>query len=254
MYCTKDIPLRRKHSLFELILSFLTVAAMKCSLSIIVPSHNESQNLKRLLPELVETLSPLGDGYEIIVVDNASTDETQETLRILSQRFSNIRGVYEPEKGFGRALLRGLREGKGAVLGYIHADNQMSPEEIIRIYQKLVAHNLAVCKATRVNRNDGIWRFVVSKVYNVFFRLLFRVNMRDINGSPKMFTRKFFEDARLESLDWFIDPEIVIKAEKMKTRIGELEIRTFRRKSGVSQVRLTTILEFVKNMLRYWRK
>lgn len=226
----------------------------KILLSIVVPSYNESENLKRLIPELVQTLSVFGDRYEIIVVNNASTDDTQATLRMLCGEFPRVRGVFEPEKGFGRALLRGLREGGGEVLGYIHADNQMSPQEIVRIYQKLTADDLDVCKATRMNRNDGAFRFVVSKVYNILFRLMFRVDMRDINGSPKLMTRRFFDAAHLKSLDWFIDPEIIIKAKRMGARAGELPIRTFRRESGVSQVRLRTIVEFFKNMLRYWQE
>lgn len=227
---------------------------MKCSLSVVVPSHNESDNLQRLIPELTDALSALGEEYEIIVVDNASTDDTTRTLEALSKRFPRVRSVYEPEKGFGRALLRGLREGSGDVLGYIHADNQMSPAEVVRIYQKLVSDNLDVCKATRKNRNDGFFRFIISKVYNALFRLMFRVNIKDINGSPKLFTKEFFDKARIESLDWFIDPEIIIKAKRMGAKVGEFPITTFPRKAGVSQVRMSTILEFMKNMLYHYRR
>lgn len=221
-------------------------------LSIIVPAHNESDNLKRLIPELVRALAPLRDGYEIIVVDNASTDETEAVVRDLQQRFPEVRSVFEGKMGFGRALLRGLREGSGEVLGYIHADNQMSPSEVLRIYQKLTIERLDVCKAARQNRNDGAWRFLVSKVYNTLFRLMFRVTARDINGSPKLLTKRFFDAAGLQSLDWFIDPEILIKAKRLGAKVGDVEIRTFRRESGVSKVHFRTILEFFKNMYRYW--
>jgi len=227
---------------------------MKVQLSIIVPAHNESENLKRLIPELVETLSVFKDGYEIVVVDNASTDATKETLDALRQRFPSVRSVFEPKMGFGRALLTGLREGVGEVLGYIHADNQMSPREIVRIYEKLKADDLAVCKARRMNRNDGAWRFVISKTYNLLFRIMFKVSLQDINGSPKLFTKKFFDEAKLSSLDWFIDPEILIKAKAMGVAAGDVPIQTFRRESGVSKVRFKTILEFFKNMFRYWSR
>ena len=227
---------------------------MKCSLSVVIPSHNESDNLKRLIPELTKALSVLGDEYEVIVVDNASTDDTKSTLEALTKQFPRVKSVYEPEKGFGRALLRGLREGNGEVLGYIHADNQMSPTEIIRIYQKLVSDNLDVCKATRENSSDGVTRFIISKVYNALFRIMFRVTMKDINGSPKLFTKKFFDTARIESLDWFIDPEIIIKAKRMDAKLGELPIVTFPRKAGVSQVRVATVFEFIRNMLYHWKR
>lgn len=226
---------------------------MNLSLSIVVPAHNESDNLKRLIPELIQALAPLGSAYEVLVVDNASTDETQNTLNALKNVYAQVRSVFEKEKGFGRTLLRGLRDGRGEVLGYIHADNQMSPSEVLRIYEKLMSEGLDVCKAARVNRNDGPWRFMVSKVYNALFRLMFLVTARDINGSPKLFTKRFFDAAKLQSLDWFIDPEILIKAKRLGAKVGDVEIRTFRRESGVSKVRLATILEFFRNMYRYWR-
>ncbi len=225
---------------------------MRPALSIIVPSRNESDNLKRLIPELVQTLSVLGDACEVIVVDNGSTDATQETLQELTSRYPSVRSVYEGEKGFGRALLCGLREGQGEVLGYIHADNQMSPGEILRIYRTLRSDRLDVCKAVRLNRNDGVIRLIVSKTYNALFRLLFGATVRDVNGSPKLFTKKFFDAAALSSLDWFIDPEIVIKAARLGARIGDVPIRTFRRESGVSKVRFGTVVEFIQNMTAQW--
>lgn len=225
---------------------------MKPALSIVVPCHNEAENLPLLIPQLVSALSPLRDTYEIIVVDNASTDNTQEIVRTLHERFPSVRAVSEPEKGFGNAILRGLRESSGDVIGYIHADNQMSSETILRIYHKLIQNKLDICKATRINRHDGFVRFVITKVYNLLFRLMFSVTQRDINGSPKLFTRSFYEKARLESRDWFIDPEIIIKAKRMGAKIDELEIITFRRKAGVSQVRMATVMEFIRNMFYHW--
>ena len=83
---------------------------------------------------------------------------------------------------------------------------------------------------------------------------MFHVTIKDINGSPKLFTKKFFDEARIESLDWFIDPEIIIKAKQMGAKIGEFPIVTFPRKAGVSQVRTATVLEFIKNMFYHWKR
>ncbi|OGH69621.1 MAG: hypothetical protein A2754_02915 [Candidatus Magasanikbacteria bacterium RIFCSPHIGHO2_01_FULL_47_8] len=222
--------------------------------SIVVPARNESDNLRLLVPELNHALEALGEPYELIVVDNASTDATQQTLSLLKERFPALRAEYEPMKGFGNAILKGLNTARGEILGYIHADNQMKPEEIIRIYQKLIQNNLAVCKATRLDRHDGIRRWIISKSYNILFRLMFGVKIRDINGSPKLFTRKFFSEANIQSRDWFIDPEIVIKATRLQYPIDEVEIHTAARPHGSSQVRNNTILEFLKNMFTYWRQ
>lgn len=223
-------------------------------LSIVVPAHNESSNLKLLVPQLDTTLSTLEGEYEIIAVDNASTDDTQETLAVLTRRFPTVRGVYEPVKGFGSAILAGLAHARGEVIGYIHADNQMEAMDIVRIYQKLTQERLELCKATRMDRHDGVVRWVISRVYNTLFRFLFHVSLRDINGSPKLFTRQFFNQAGISSRDWFIDPEIIIKAQRSGVRMGEVPIYTKPREHGSSQVRAATVVEFMKNMFRYWRK
>lgn len=223
-------------------------------LSIIVPAHNESDNLGLLIPLLDKALSFLGSEREIIVVDNASTDDTQNTLKTLSQTFSSVCGVFEPKKGFGNAVLAGLNSASGNVLGYIHADNQMDPADLVNIYKKLVDNNLDVCKATRIDRHDGALRWIQSAVYNFLFRVMFRVKIRDINGSPKLFTRQFLEKAHLESRDWFIDPEVVIKAKMLRAKIDEFEIHTWPREHGASQVKPAAILEFLGNMLYYWRQ
>lgn len=223
------------------------------NLSVVVPAHNESVNLKLLAPQIDTTLSTLNEEYEIIVVDNASTDDTQETLAILKRRFPSVKSIFEPKKGFGNAILAGLAHARGEVIGYIHADNQMEAMDIVRIYRKLKQENLDLCKATRMDRHDGLMRWVISKVYNLLFRLLFHVRLRDINGSPKLFTRQFFQAADISSRDWFIDPEIIIKARRRSARMGEVEIHTKSREHGSSQVRGSTVLEFLKNMWRYWR-
>lgn len=221
--------------------------------SIVVPAYNESKNLKLLIPHLDTTLSAFNESYEIIVADNGSLDDTQETLAILQRRFPAVVSVFEPRKGFGSAIMAGLARAQGEVVGYVHADNQMEAMDIVRIYRLLKQEQLDLCKATRIDRHDGAIRWIISKVYNLLFRMLFQTHWRDINGSPKLFTRQFFQAARISSNNWFIDPEIIIKARRLGARMGEVEIRTRPRRYGMSQVHASTILEFIRDMFLYWR-
>ncbi|MFH2231642.1 MAG: glycosyltransferase family 2 protein [Patescibacteria group bacterium] len=222
--------------------------------SVIIPAYNEADNLKLLVPKLDARLRNIGRTYEVIVVDNASTDATQEVIGSLRAGLPALRLVYEGKKGFGNALLTGFNAAQGEVIGYIHADNQMEPDDLVKVYEKLKRDGLNVCKATRLDRHDGFTRLVISKCYNLLFRLMFGVKLLDINGSPKLFTRDFYNRVKLESRDWFIDPEIVIKASRLGVPMGEVGIHTKPRPHGASQVRFQTLLEFFKNMIHYWRQ
>ena len=78
--------------------------------------------------------------------------------------------------------------------------------------------------------------------------------MKDINGSLKLFTKEFFNEARLKSQDWFIDPEIVLRAHELGDKMSEYEIQTRPRMHGNSKVRVMTVFVFLKNMYHYSKK
>ena len=218
--------------------------------SIIVPARNEAENLNILLPRLAKALASFD--CEIIVVDNGSTDDSITTVAELKKSVPNLRLVSEPVAGYGRAVLKGLRNAKGEVLAVIRADNQEKPEDLAMMCDLFLKQKLDLLKAVRRSRvNDGLRRIVISKIYNALFQMIFNSRIKDINATPKIFTRAFYERASLESLDWFIDAEIVIKAEYFKCAIGEVEIEYLPRLKGRSNVRWAHLYQFLANMVRW---
>jgi hypothetical protein len=89
-------------------------------------------------------------------------------------------------------------------------------------------------------------------VYNAIFLLLFGTwNLRDINGKPKGFTRRAYDDLNLLSDDWFIDAEIVLEARRQGMRIGEVGVEFAAPKARASFVGNRAVVEFIGNMIRY---
>lgn len=221
--------------------------------SVIIPAHNESENLSILLPQVYRALNAARREFEILLVDNASTDDTQEIVRQLENTMPELRLVVEPQMGYGRALLAGFRAARGDVLATLRADNQEKPEDLCRIIALREEENLDLYKAIRTHRlkQEGPTRVLVSFVFNLLFKCILRVRSRDINASPKVLTRAFYESARLESEDWFIDAEIMIKAEHMGIPIGALPIEYLPRLKGKSTASLRTVFEFLTNMARW---
>lgn len=231
-------------------------------LSVVIPSYNEADNLREVVLNLHNKLCDTGDLFEIIVVDDGSSDKTPEILATLKNEISQLRKgfagqaifrhtrVYSKE-GYGNAIITGLSIAKGDVLGWMHADNQSGADTLIKVYGKLKGDNLCFSKATRVTRNESPLRIIRSSLYNALFRIMFKGSCRDVNATPKLFRRSLYEKLNLSSRDWFIDPEIVIKAIQHGSKIGEVEIHWGARTAGSSKVRMATSFEFLKNMFRY---
>ncbi len=102
--------------------------------SVVVPGHNESENLKILLPRLYGALSELGVPFEIIFVDNASKDDTAAVIADFQKSMPNLKIVSEPTMGYGRAVLAGLSVTKGSYIGIMRSDNQEKAEDLNRRY------------------------------------------------------------------------------------------------------------------------
>lgn len=222
--------------------------------SVILPAHNESENLKVLLPKLCRALA--GFNSEIIVVDNSSSDNTGDVARLLAEKCAiKIRVIDEPKLGYGRAILTGLKIAQGDYLGIMQSDNQIKVEDLVGLYLSCRTGGYRFYKAVRRSRvNDGLKRIIISKIYNILFRIFFGVTTRDVNAMPKIFARQFYNEAALESKDWFIDAEMVIKADQLGCKIGEGEIEFLPRLGGKSSVRWVHIFQFLRNMVIWHRK
>ncbi len=132
-------------------------------------------------------------------------------------------------------------------------DGQVDAEDVVRVYESVMHSDGRVLgKVHRRFRLDGPLRSVISAAYNAFVRLLWpRLASFDVNGSPKLLHRSVIESMRLESKDWLLDAEIMIKAHHMGLRVIEMNVFARMREHGVSHVVAGTAWEFVKRLLRF---
>lgn len=222
------------------------------TLSIIIPSHNEAKTIAKVVRSLDRDFRGVEEFFEIIVVDNGSTDETSQILNDINGQVPSLVTIRVfPNCGYGNGILAGLSAARGEIVGWMHADGQVSSRDVVLVYQKLQNENLDFCKVRRSVRREHLFRIIQSKVYNIFFNLLFKTPCSDINASPKLFRKTLIDNEALSSRDWFIDPEIVIRAARKRARIGEVSVIWDARTDGSSKVKMTTSFEFIKNMIQY---
>lgn len=165
--------------------------------SLVIPCYNEGANL----PLLLERCKSLAEqpGIEIILVDNGSTDNTADILSALLPQYPGCRSVQvEKNKGYGFGILAGLREAKGEIVGWTHADMQTDPQDTLKgldLFDRFGSHIFV--KGRRRGRPLGDVFFTL--VMSIFETLLLGKRFWDINAQPTMLPRTFFET-------WFEPP------------------------------------------------
>lgn len=221
-------------------------------LSIAIPLYDEEENIPALLAGLGRISASLAAGHEWVLVDNGSSDATGRLLREAAAENDRLRVVrVERNEGYGWGIICGLRAARGAVLGYLDGDLQVPPEDVAAMLDGVLSSRSELVVSRRLNRGDGPLRRVQSLVFNLLFRLLFGVRVADVNAKPKFMGRGVYEAMGLESKDWFIDAEILIKAARLRVTPHEYGVHFLKREHGHSHVRAGTVFEFLANMLKY---
>ncbi len=225
-------------------------------ISVVILCYKAKEQARPFAAKVVGLVESITSNWEIILVGNYnaddSTDTTPEVVREIAASDSRIRALTLVKEGMmGWDARTGLDAATGDIICIIDGDEQMPPEDILRVYDKLTSEHLDVVSTYRADRRDGMLRSLNSSVYNWVFRVLFPgLAARDINSKPKIFTRAFFDKLQLESDDWFLDAEIMIQVRRHKAAFGEIPTVFHEAKNRPSFVRLNAITEFVKNLVR----
>ena len=181
-----------------------------------------------------------------------SDDETPQVVKKLAEQSHNIRTVVRPKQGMmGWDMRMGLDAARGTYIGVIDGDGQFPAESIVACLLKCELEDLDLTKTYRVIRDDGLYRRLISTVYNAIFSLLFGFKVRDINSKPKIIRRDKYELLQLQSDDWFADAEIIIRARELGLKIGETPVHFSINDNRRSFVKPKAIIEFTSNLLRY---
>ncbi len=221
----------------------------KIDLSLILPVQNQASFIQEVIVEINQTLKKAKIKNEIILVENGSTDETLAVLLKLTRKYPNLKTITA-KKGYGSAIIAGLKISQGKYVSYMPSDGQLKANLLPKLYQLITTKQYDLVKIKRINR-ENLLRALVSKIFNLIVSLMFKVNMLDINASPRIFSRKWLKILNLQFKDSFIDCEMAIKAYFLKWKIKEVTAKTLPRLGGKSTVNLKTVQEFIKNLIAY---
>lgn len=175
-------------------------------LSIVIPCYDEAANLPRLF-EAVSRSIPSNLAMEVVFVDNGSTDASARVFVELLPRYSFARGVTVPvNKGYGHGILAGLHSTAGRVVGWMHADLQTDPADVVegyRAFQDQLLEGRTVLKGRRVGR-PLVDRMFTSGM-SLIASLALGARFSDINAQPKLFPRALLNEMRTAPDDFSLD-------------------------------------------------
>ena len=201
-------------------------------ISLVLPCRNQADHIGLVLDGYRAALDGLGWPFELVVVPNASTDATCEVVERLGETDPRIRVVENPLGGWGLSVRTGLAAARGGILAYTNTA-RTNPATVPDFVRRYVESGAALVKARREGRHAPM-RELGSILYNMEAKLCFRVNCRDVNGTPKVFGRALYESARLTADGDLLDLELMRHVAARGLSVVEIPVRGFTRHGGKS--------------------
>jgi glycosyltransferase involved in cell wall biosynthesis len=223
-------------------------------MTVLFPMWNEQDGIHQAVAaarEACETLRSEGEigDYEILIVDDASTDATGVIADELARREPRIRVVHHAKnRKLGGALKTGFSQARQELILYSDADLPFDMAETGKACRLMRLHPSDIVTAYRHSRTgEGLVRLLYSYVYNWLIRIALGLRVRDVNFAFKLCRRRIFDHVRLTSEGSFIDAELLARADRLGYRIIQFGVDYFPRTHGISTLSSFAV---IRGMLR----
>jgi glycosyltransferase involved in cell wall biosynthesis len=229
-------------------------------LSYFFPAHNEEANLEALVREALETLPTLADTFEVIAVDDGSTDATPAIADSLTAANPGVvRAVHHPTNlGYGSALRSGFGAARYDLIAFTDGDRQFKIADLGRLLDRLAAEDEPdVVVGYRIKRADPPIRTLYARAYRLANRIFFGLTVTDVDCACKVFRRDALEGIRVESGGAFFSAEMLVKLRVAGRSVVEVGVPHYPRTAGSAtgakpSVVLRAVRDFWALRLRLW--
>jgi 4-amino-4-deoxy-L-arabinose transferase-like glycosyltransferase len=221
------------------------------SISLVLPAWNEQESLPRALAEADAALRQVADEYEILIVDDGSTDATAQVVLEIATRLPRVRLIrHEINVGYGAALRSGFAAATKDLVAFTDADNQFDLRELDRFVLLAQSHQ-AVC-GYRIDRQDPVLRKFYSRGYNLVARTLLGMKVRDIDCAFKMFHREVIQQVEITTDGFLVNSEILTRVSQLGCSIVEVGVTHRARQEGTSTVSPWHIPGVLRDLSWFW--
>ena len=207
--------------------------------SLVIPAHNEAKNLPKLVGKSHSALKKTRQVFEIIIVNDNSTDNSYGVLKMLQKKFKELRIVNRASNpGVGYAIRQGISSAKGSIIITMDGDLSHDPYEMPKLLAQLKNYDM-VCgsrytKGGKANMASS--RKLVSVLFNIVFRTLIGIKVRDFTSGYRAYNADILKKISLKSRKFGIFIEIPLKAYLAGFRLAEVPITYHKREHGKSNL------------------
>ena len=226
---------------------------MISGVSVVIPAYNEAASLPETVSSALEGLRQLAVDFELIVVDDGSSDGTARIIGELAVSDSRVRAVILPEnQGKGAALRAGIALAHKEWVLFLDADGQVPFAEARELLAPAGEDDLIV--GCRTSRPPTVVRRIMSRTYNRLMALILGIRVRDIGCPCKLFRRSLLDRIDLRSRGLLLDAELLYCAASAGARIREVPVKGHPRSGGRSTVRLRHVFEILAELFLLVRR
>jgi len=207
----------------------------KPSLSIFFPAYNDAGTIASLALIAHMTARTLTDDYEVIVVNDGSSDATAEIAEELARTYPCVRVIHHAQnRGYGGALRTGFAAATKDLIAYTDGDAQYDPAELEVLWNRLTP-DADVVNGFKISRADPLHRIVIGRIYHYTVKVLFRLRVKDVDCDFRLMRREIFDRVKLERDTGVICLEMMRKIQDAGFRVVEVPVHHYHRLHGRSQ-------------------
>ena len=228
------------------------MAKINKSISVVFPAYNEESNIGMLIDKTISILKEHTDTWEIIIVNDGSTDKTAEVIQ--RYRNKNLSLINHPHnKGYGAAVKSGIASAKNDVIFFSDSGLQFDMSELSILLYWIKEYDIVI--GYRRNRRDSFMRRLNAFGWNILVKLAFDLKVKDINCAFKMFKRHVFDKISVHANGAMINTEILAQAVRYGFKIKEVPVTHYPRLKGQQTgAHIKVIFKAFKELFQFYRK
>lgn len=221
--------------------------------SVFFPCFNDAQSIAGLVRDAQSVLEKFVADWEIIIVNDGSTDESAKVLQKLQRRIPNLRIVtHDRNKGYGAALRSGFAASNKPLVFYTDGDGQYDAKDLV-ILLPLMTDDVDFVNGIKMGRKDPTYRIVLGNLYSLIARWLFWLPIYDVDCDFRLIRRSVLNKIFLTSSSGAICIELVKKAELAGARFRQVSVHHHERKFGSSQFfQWSRLIHTIGELFRLW--